>query len=99
MAARLEGKDVMDDELGHVNYDSERSNFLGTTDQGAWRNRRYSDATAERINHAVKEVIDAIFGRTLPGPARVHAETVGSGIYPSHPDLRCQKTYSNRNRF
>ncbi|PVA05669.1 ATP-dependent zinc metalloprotease FtsH [Thalassorhabdomicrobium marinisediminis] len=55
----------MDENLGHVSYDSERPNFLGTTDQGSWLNRRYSDATAERMDHAVKEVIDAIFDRTL----------------------------------
>ena len=55
----------MDDELGHVAYDTERGNFLGQGDQGSWLNRRYSDATAERMDQAVKDVIDSIFERTL----------------------------------
>ena len=55
----------MDEELGHVSYDSERPNFLGQSEQGSWLNRRYSDATAERMDQAVKEVIDTIFERTV----------------------------------
>ncbi|RME97014.1 MAG: cell division protein FtsH, partial [Alphaproteobacteria bacterium] len=55
----------MDEKLGHVSYDAERPNFLGTPDQAAWFNRRYSEATAERMDAAVKEEIDAIFARTL----------------------------------
>lgn len=55
----------MDEDLGHVSYDSDRPTFLGQTEQGSWLNRRYSDATAERMDHAVKEVIDTIFERTV----------------------------------
>ena len=55
----------MDDDLGHVAYDTEKGNFLGQTEQGSWLSRRYSDATAERMDQAVKEVIDRIFDRTL----------------------------------
>ncbi|TDL74880.1 ATP-dependent metallopeptidase FtsH/Yme1/Tma family protein [Palleronia sediminis] len=55
----------MDEELGHVSYDNERPNFLGQSEQGSWLNRRYSDATAERMDQAVKEVIDRIFERTV----------------------------------
>ncbi len=55
----------MDPDLGHVSYDSDRPTFLGNTEQASWLNRRYSDATAERMDHAVKEVIDIIFERTV----------------------------------
>lgn len=55
----------MDPDLGHVSYDSDRPTFLGQTEQGSWLNRRYSDATAERMDQAVKGVIETIFGRTV----------------------------------
>ncbi|MBC7138064.1 MAG: ATP-dependent metallopeptidase FtsH/Yme1/Tma family protein [Defluviimonas sp.] len=55
----------MDPDLGHVSYDSERPTFLGAPEQGSWLNRRYSDATAERLDHAVKEVLDRVFDRTV----------------------------------
>ena len=35
----------MDEDLGHVSYDTDRPGFLGTGDQSSWLNRRYSDAT------------------------------------------------------
>lgn len=55
----------MEPELGHVSYDTDRSGFLGTGDQSSWLNRRYSEATAERMDAAVKELIDKIFERTV----------------------------------
>ncbi|MGB0498434.1 MAG: ATP-dependent zinc metalloprotease FtsH [Rubricella sp.] len=55
----------MDDDLGHVSYDTDRPGFLGTGEQSSWLNRRYSDATAERMDAKVREVIDAVFDRTL----------------------------------
>ncbi|CTQ47253.1 ATP-dependent zinc metalloprotease FtsH [Roseibium aggregatum] len=55
----------MDAELGHVSYDSDRPGFLGNADQAALLNRRYSEATAERMDTAVKTVIDRIFGNTV----------------------------------
>jgi cell division protease FtsH len=55
----------MDPDLGHVSYDSERPGFLGTGDQASWLNRRYSEATAERMDAAVKTLVDDIFDRTL----------------------------------
>ncbi|GHG86679.1 ATP-dependent zinc metalloprotease FtsH [Pseudodonghicola xiamenensis] len=55
----------MDPDLGHVSYDTERPGFLGTRDQSAWLNRRHSEATAERMDTAVKAIIDDIFGRTV----------------------------------
>ena len=55
----------MDPNLGHVSYDTERPGFLGTGDQSAWLNRRHSEATAERMDTAVKVIIDDIFARTV----------------------------------
>ncbi|RMF39466.1 MAG: ATP-dependent metallopeptidase FtsH/Yme1/Tma family protein [Alphaproteobacteria bacterium] len=55
----------MDPDLGHVSYDADRPNFLGTGDQASWLNRRYSDATAERMDDKVREMIDKIFDRTV----------------------------------
>ncbi len=55
----------MDPDLGHVSYETERPGFLGTGDQSSWLNRRYSDATAERMDSKVKQVIDGVFARTM----------------------------------
>ncbi|MEO1600877.1 MAG: ATP-dependent zinc metalloprotease FtsH [Pseudomonadota bacterium] len=55
----------MDEDLGHVSYDTDRPGFLGTGEQSSWLNRRYSDATAERMDTKVRQVIDAVFDRTL----------------------------------
>ncbi|WP_110649242.1 ATP-dependent zinc metalloprotease FtsH [Salinicola peritrichatus] len=55
----------MDEELGHVSYDTDRPGFLGTGDQSSWLNRRYSEATAERMDAAVKAIIDRVFARTV----------------------------------
>ena len=55
----------MDPDLGHVSYDTERPGFLGTGDQSAWLNRRHSEATAERMDAAVKAIIGDIFARTV----------------------------------
>ncbi|MGR3321804.1 MAG: ATP-dependent zinc metalloprotease FtsH [Pseudooceanicola sp.] len=55
----------MDPRLGHVSYDTERPGFLGLQDYPAWQGRRYSEATAERMDLAVKEIVDEIFDSTL----------------------------------
>ena len=55
----------MDPDLGNVSYDTERPGFLGTGDQSSWLNRRYSEATAERMDRKVREVVDGVFTRTL----------------------------------
>ncbi|MAU51757.1 MAG: cell division protein FtsH [Roseovarius sp.] len=55
----------MDPDLGHVSYDTDRPGFLGTGDQSSWLNRRYSDATAERMDAKVRSLIDTVFDRTL----------------------------------
>jgi cell division protease FtsH len=55
----------MDPDLGHVSYDTERPGFLGSGDQSTWFNRRYSEATAERMDTAVRTILDDIFAKTL----------------------------------
>lgn len=45
--------------------DSDRPGFLGTGDQSSWLNRRYSDATAERMDAKVRDIVDGVFKRTL----------------------------------
>lgn len=55
----------MEPELGHVSYDTDRPGFLGSGDQSSWLNRRYSEATAERMDRAVREIIEQIFARTV----------------------------------
>lgn len=57
MAARY----GMDAGLGHVSYDTDRPGFLGSGDQNSWLNRRYSEATAERMYETVKALIDDVF--------------------------------------
>jgi cell division protease FtsH len=55
----------MEEGLGHVSYDTDRPGFLGTSTEGSWLNRRYSEATAEKMDEAVRRIIDRIFGRTV----------------------------------
>ena len=55
----------MDEDLGHVSYDTDRPGFLGTGDQSSWLNRPYSDATAERMDAKVRDIVDGVFKRTL----------------------------------
>ncbi len=55
----------MDTDLGHVSYDSERPGFLGPqADVGSFT-RRHSEATAERLDEAVREITAACFERAL----------------------------------
>ncbi|MCW0180570.1 MAG: AAA family ATPase, partial [Zavarzinia sp.] len=54
----------MDETLGQVSYDNDRPNFLGQGGQSLF-DRRYSEATAEKIDNAVRTTIDATFTRTL----------------------------------
>jgi cell division protease FtsH len=55
----------MDPDLGNVSYDTDRPGFLGAGDQVSWLNRRYSEATAERMDLKVREIVDGVFKRTL----------------------------------
>ncbi len=53
----------MDEELGSVSYDADRATFLGQTETTTYFERRYSEATAARIDHAVKRLIEKAFER------------------------------------
>jgi cell division protease FtsH len=55
----------MDDELGGVSYESDRSAFLGPVEGQTYLERKYSEATAQRIDVALKRVIDRAFARAL----------------------------------
>ncbi len=55
----------MDDELGGVSYESDRSAFLGPVEGQTYFERKYSEATAQRIDAALKRVIDRAFARAL----------------------------------
>ncbi len=53
----------MDEDIGYVSYESDRPSFLGA--QGpTYLERQFSEATAKRIDAAVKSIIDAAFLRT-----------------------------------
>lgn len=54
----------MDESLGQVSYDNDRPSFLGQGGQSLF-DRRYSEATAEKIDDAVRATIDTTFTRTL----------------------------------
>jgi len=54
----------MDEELGFVSYDDRRPGFLGEVSYSNVE-RQYSEATAEKIDAAVKRVIDRVFDRTM----------------------------------
>ena len=54
----------MDEALGSVTYDPERSRFLGQPEGQAWAEpRRYSEATAREIDEAVRRIVAADFER------------------------------------
>jgi cell division protease FtsH len=55
----------MDEELGGVSYETERAGFLGPADGQALFDRKYSEATAQRIDAAVKRIIDRAFARAF----------------------------------
>lgn len=54
----------MDEDIGYVSYDADRSTFLGV--QGpTYLERKFSEATAEKIDAAVKNIIDKTFIFTI----------------------------------
>jgi cell division protease FtsH len=57
----------MDEKLGHVAYESERTPFLGEAAAAMLppRERRYSDATARVIDEEVLKLVQAAFDRTV----------------------------------
>ena len=54
----------MDENLGHVSYESDRPTFLGDTPM-LGRERRYSDETARDIDEAVKGIVERAYARTI----------------------------------
>lgn len=55
----------MDPELGSVSYDAERTTFLGQGGPTTYLERRYSEATAAKVDLAVKQIIDEMFQKSL----------------------------------
>lgn len=60
MAARY----GMDETVGFVSYDSDRPSFLGQTGF-PYAERQYSEATAEKLDEAVKRLVSSAFDRTI----------------------------------
>jgi cell division protease FtsH len=54
----------MEEKLGPVSYDQERSTFLQGT-PGGWNERTYSDETAHAIDTAVQRIIEHAFERSV----------------------------------
>jgi cell division protease FtsH len=54
----------MDETLGYVVYDSQKSSFLGQGDGTTWLDRRFSEDTARDIDEAVRKIVDEAFVRT-----------------------------------
>ncbi len=54
----------MDEELGYASYENDRPTFLGEQ-HGSYLERRYSEATAEKMDQAVRDIIHTVFERTL----------------------------------
>jgi cell division protease FtsH len=55
----------MDEMLGSVSYETDRSTMLGPADGPTWLERKYSEATAQQIDAALKRIIDRAFARAL----------------------------------
>ncbi|HSQ82299.1 MAG TPA: ATP-dependent zinc metalloprotease FtsH [Casimicrobiaceae bacterium] len=52
----------MDENLGAVSYETDRSTLLGPGQPQTYLERRYSEATAQQIDAALKRIIDQAFG-------------------------------------
>lgn len=55
----------MDEELGHIVYEETRQSFLGQQGFADPGRKTMSDATAQRIDNAVKGIVDTIFAFTV----------------------------------
>ena len=53
----------MSKELGQIAYEPEASPFLGGSAVPNWQPRRYSEESAARIDHAVKDIVEGAFDR------------------------------------
>ncbi|MCC7283697.1 MAG: ATP-dependent zinc metalloprotease FtsH [Acetobacteraceae bacterium] len=54
---------AMVETLGNVTYEPDRPNFLGQQERGLLT-RTYSEDTAERIDVAIREIVDRVYART-----------------------------------
>jgi cell division protease FtsH len=55
----------MDEKLGYVAYDTDRPGFLGQPTSQGLLDRRFSEETAREIDTAVRDIIAAVFNRTI----------------------------------
>jgi cell division protease FtsH len=55
----------MDETLGSIAYDTERSPFLQPAPGQAYLERRFSEATAREIDLAIRRIVDGAFARTM----------------------------------
>jgi cell division protease FtsH len=55
----------MDPKLGQVSYEPEAAPFLGGAAGAEWHPRRYGEATADAIDNAVRDLIDAAFEKAV----------------------------------
>ena len=51
----------MDETLGNVAYETDRTNFLGTNERQTYLERQFSEETAREIDEAVKAILDGAF--------------------------------------
>jgi cell division protease FtsH len=68
----------MDEDLGSVSYETDRSTLLGPVEGQTFLERKYSEATAQKIDAALKRVIDSSFARAL-GLLRQHRAVLEKG--------------------
>jgi cell division protease FtsH len=55
----------MDQKLGHVTYERERSSMLGTPAEQSWHAREFSDETERLMDHAIRELVGQAFDRAV----------------------------------
>ena len=55
----------MDESLGYVVYDTQKSAFLGPGEAPTYLERRFSEDTARDIDEAVRKIVDEAFHRTI----------------------------------
>lgn len=55
----------MTKELGQITYETEASPFLAGPGLANWQQRRYSEETAGKIDHAVRAIVDRCFSRAV----------------------------------
>lgn len=54
----------MDEDLGHITYDSDPVGFLGPMG-GGFQSRRYSEETAREIDCSVRKIVERAYSRAV----------------------------------